>query len=289
MRRRLRPRPSASPRAGGLTAPSSRVVSTITRTRSGSMPSSSMRPARRRCARLDPSRSSSAAPSTVPSGGSARPQRTISKKPLPRPEFFNPSPSPTARPDATAVSYAGLIVSRHRCAPRQPSSMIWPGPQTSPGWITLRKRISQPLMPTISASRSSAPSIANWLVRAEARNAPHRVVRARRKRLDVDRRSRYGPLACPAARSSTFMPTDAYGPESPTIRARSAVKLPPVSQPTVRSMRIGCRLVWISNDSSARQRALDRCVEQERGERSLGWFAMSSLPPNAPPLETSTW
>ena len=43
----------------------------------------------------------------------------------------------------------------------------------------------------------------------------------------------YGPAACPAARSSTFAPTDANAPLSPTIRARSAVRRPSPSQPTV--------------------------------------------------------
>ena len=52
--------------------------------------------------------------------------------------------------------------------------MIWPGPHTSPGWITLRLRISQPVMPTAAASRSITPSMANWAWLApKPRNAPH--------------------------------------------------------------------------------------------------------------------
>ena len=67
-----------------------------------------------------------------------------------------------------------LISSRHASAPPAPSSMIWPGPHSSPGRITLRLRISHPLMPTCSASRSSTPSSANWAWLApNPRNAPH--------------------------------------------------------------------------------------------------------------------
>ena len=52
--------------------------------------------------------------------------------------------------------------------------MIWPGPHTSPGRMTLRRRISQPGIPTFSASRSSTPSMANWAWFApNPRNAPH--------------------------------------------------------------------------------------------------------------------
>ena len=52
--------------------------------------------------------------------------------------------------------------------------MIWPGPHTSPGVITLRLRISHPLMPTCSARRSSTPSMANWAWLApKPRKAPH--------------------------------------------------------------------------------------------------------------------
>ena len=44
--------------------------------------------------------------------------------------------------------------------------------------------------------------------------------------------TRYGPQAWPAARSSTLAPTDAYAPESPIMRAFTAVSRPASSQPT---------------------------------------------------------
>ena len=52
--------------------------------------------------------------------------------------------------------------------------MIWPGPHTAPGDTTLRARISQPEIPTCSASRSMTPSMANWAWLApNPRKAPH--------------------------------------------------------------------------------------------------------------------
>ena len=89
--------------------------------------------------------------------------------------------------------------------------MTWPGPQTEPGSITLRLRISQPLMPTAAARRSMTPSMANcaWLA-PKPRKAPQTGLLVRTA---VDSTSMlgttYGPLAWPAARSSTFMPTEA--------------------------------------------------------------------------------
>ena len=51
--------------------------------------------------------------------------------------------------------------------------MIWPGPQTAPGVMTLRLRISHPDIPTFSARRSMTPSMANWAWLApKPRNAP---------------------------------------------------------------------------------------------------------------------
>ena len=126
-------------------------------------------------------------------------------------------------------------------------------------------------MPTSSARRSSAPSIANcaWLA-PKPRNAPHTelLVRAAIASTSIAGR-RYGPLAWPAARSSTFMPTDAYGPESPTMRARSAVSCPSASQPTSRSMRIGWRFGWSSSDSSRDSVHFTGASEQPGGERGL--------------------
>ena len=87
--------------------------------------------------------------------------------------------------------------------------MIWPGPHTSPGRITLRLRISHPVMPTCSARRSSTPSMANcaWLA-PKPRNAPHTGLFVRTATACTSIAGTwYGPLAWPAARSSTFMPT----------------------------------------------------------------------------------
>ena len=168
--------------------------------------------------------------------------------------------------------------------------MTCPGPHTEPGSTTLRARISQPEMPTASASRSSTPSIANcaWLA-PKPRNAPHTglFVRAAIDSTSMAG-STYGPLACPAERSNTFMPTDAYGPESPTIRARSAVSRPSASQPAQYSMRMGWRFGWISSDSSRESVHLTGRSRSHAASAVWAWLAMSSLPPNAPPFATSS-
>ncbi len=156
--------------------------------------------------------------------------------------------------------------------------------------MTLRERISQPLMPTLAASLSIAPSMANcaWLA-PNPRNAPHTELLVRTA---VDSTSMfgraYGPLAWPAARSNTFMPTDAYGPESPIILARTAVSRPSASHPAVMWIRIGCRLGWRSSDSS-RVRVHFTGQRRSQAARAVcAWLDMSSLPPKAPPLETSS-
>ena len=46
------------------------------------------------------------------------------------------------------------------------------------------------------------------------------------------------------------MPTEAYGPESPTMRAFSAVTWPSASHPAHTSIRTGWRLGWTRSDSS---------------------------------------
>ena len=89
--------------------------------------------------------------------------------------------------------------------------MIWPGPHTEPGTTTLRDRISQPSMPTAAARRSITPSMANWAWLApKPRKAPHTglLVRAATDSTSM-LGTTYGPLAWPAERSSTFMPTEA--------------------------------------------------------------------------------
>ena len=89
--------------------------------------------------------------------------------------------------------------------------MRWPGPQRAPGSITLRARISQPEMPTSSASRSSTPSVANWAWLApKPRKAPHTGLFVRTATDSTSMAGQaYGPPAWPAARSRTFMPTEA--------------------------------------------------------------------------------
>ena len=90
-------------------------------------------------------------------------------------------------------------------------------------------------MPAFSASRSSAPSIAKWAWLApKPRIAPHGglLVYAPLE-ITSTLATLYGPQACPAARSSTFEPTDAYAPESPIMRALTTVSRPSASQPTV--------------------------------------------------------
>ncbi len=72
------------------------------------------------------------------------------------------------------------------------------------------------------------------------------------------------------------------------MRARSAVSLPSASQPTVRSMRIGWRLAWIRNDSSRENVHLTGASSRNAASAVCAWFAMSSLPPKAPPFDTSS-
>ena len=84
------------------------------------------------------------------------------------------------------------------------------------------------------------------------------------------------------------MPTEAYGPESPTIRAFSAVSLPSASQPAHISMRMGWRLGCIRSDSSRETVHSTGRPKSHAASAVWAWLAMSSLPPNAPPLLTSS-
>ena len=209
---------------------------------------------------------------------------------MPSPEFFKPRPSPTALPDATAASYDARIWSRQASAPPAPSSMIWPGPHSSPGRITLRLRISHPEMPTCSASRSSTPSIANcaWLA-PNPRNAPHTRLLVRTAIVSMSSAcQRYGPQACPAARSNTFIPTLAYAPESPMPRTFNAVSRPSASQPAQYSSSIGCRLACIRKLSSRDSVHFTGRPSSHAASAVCAWLLMSSLPPNAPPFDTSS-
>ena len=75
--------------------------------------------------------------------------------------------------------------------------------------------------------------MANWAWLApKPRKAPHTglLVRTATDSTSMVGQT-YGPPAWPAARSRTFIPTDAYGPESPIIRARRAVRWPSASHP----------------------------------------------------------
>jgi len=99
---------------------------------------------------------------------------------------------------------------------------------------------------------------------------------------------RYGPQACPAARSSTFIPTDAYGPESPSMRARKARRFPSASQPTARSMRTGWRFACMRNDCSRVSVHFTGRPSNQAASAVWPWLLMSSLPPNAPPFDTSS-
>ena len=214
-------------------APNSRVESTITFICSAATPSSSTATWRATLCTPWPISVQQWRTSRVPSGSNLTTAFAISSKPFPSPEFFSPKPIPTGNPARTASSYAGFTASRHARAPRHPSSIICPGPQMSPGSTTLRDRISQPLIPTFSANRSIMPSIANWAWLApNPLKAPQTGLLVRAATASTSTAwSTYGPVAWPAARSRTFIPTDAYGPESPSILARRPVSFPFSSQP----------------------------------------------------------
>ena len=71
--------------------------------------------------------------------------------------------------------------------------------------------------------------------------------------------------------------------------ARSAVSRPSASQPAQYSMRIGWRLGWMQQRSPRGESVhfTGRCSSQA-ASAVCAWLAMSSLPPNAPPLDTSS-
>ena len=194
---------------------------------------------------------------------------------MPRPLFFSPSPSPTALPAAIAASYAGLMASRHASAPPQPSSMICPGPHTAPGRITLRLRISHPLMPTAAAMRSSTPSIANcaWLA-PKPRNAPHTRLLVRAAiGLHVDRRDVVRPGGVAGGPLEHLHPDRRVGAgvadgAHPDRGEHAGVVAPgPVLEPDRMALGVHPEALL------ARQRALHRSVEQPGGERRVGLVA----------------
>ena len=69
---------------------------------------------------------------------------------------------------------------------------------------------------------------------------------------------------------------------------RSAVSLPSASQPAQYSSRIGWRLAWMSKLSSRDSVHLTGRCSSHAASAVWPWLLMSSLPPNAPPLETSS-
>src|SRR5579864_5080146 len=89
--------------------------------------------------------------------------------------------------------------------------------------MTLRCRISQPEIPTMSARRSSTPSIANcaWLA-PKPRNAPQIGLLVRTASDSTSMAGTwYGPLAWPAARSSARV-TDHAAPQCGQLAGRVA-------------------------------------------------------------------
>ena len=100
--------------------------------------------------------------------------------------------------------------------------------------------------------------------------------------------TRYGPVQCPPARSSTFAPTDAYAPLSPMIRACTAVIRPSASQPILYESSIGCRFGWMRKLSGRVSVIFTGRPVSQAISAVCAWIDMSSLPPNAPPFDTSS-
>ena len=72
------------------------------------------------------------------------------------------------------------------------------------------------------------------------------------------------------------------------MRARRAARRPSASQPAVYSMRMGWRLGCSSSDSSRDSVHFTGLRSRWAASAVWAWFDMSSLPPNAPPLLTSS-
>ena len=192
--------------------------------------------------------------STVPSSSKRTTAFVTSLKPLPEARVLEA--------EADADGPPGRHRGRRRPAsPRRgsagrpwlPPSMIWPGPHIGPGVDD----VAGADLPAADAGLLGQP-VEHALHRELGLVGAEAAERTARPGCSCGpppppRRSPgtwYGPVAWPAARSSTFMPTEAYGPESPTMRARSAVRRPSASHPASASMRIGWRFGWSSRDSS---------------------------------------
>ena len=127
-----------------------------------------------------------------------------------------------------------------------------------------------------------------WLA-PKPRKAPHTGLLVRAATASTSMAgTEYGPEACPAARSSTLAPTEAYGPESPSIRTLRALSRPSASHPAHVSMRMGWRLGCISNDWVRVRVHLTGRPVRCAASAVCAWLDRSSLPPKAPPLETSS-
>ena len=100
--------------------------------------------------------------------------------------------------------------------------------------------------------------------------------------------TRYGPLAWPAMRSRTFIPTLAYAPESPMARTCNAVSLPCLSHEALYFIVIGCRLACIKRLSSRESVHFTGVCNSQALKAVWAWLLMSSLPPNAPPFVMSS-
>ena len=138
-----------------------------------------------------------------------------SRKPLPSPQFLSPSPRPTALPAATrrVVVRAGSS-SRQASAP--PAAVVHD--LARPPHVAGTDHVALADLPPADADRRGEP-VEHAL---HARTGPgwrrsRGTLRtrgcwcARRPPRTSIAGTWYGPLACPAARSSTFMPTLAYG------------------------------------------------------------------------------
>jgi hypothetical protein len=148
----------------------------------------------------------------------------------------------------------------------------------------------EPLISGFSARRSRTPSMAKcaWLA-PKPRKAPAMGLFVRTAIASTSTAGTWkGPVACPAARSRTFMPTEAYAPESPTILALTAVSFPSASHPAQYSMRIGCLLGCMRKDSSRLRVHFTGFRRSNAASAVCAWFERSSFPPKAPPFETSS-
>ena len=184
----------------------------------------------------------------------------------PRPDARRPCRPPRPRPTR------GLTASRQSRAPRQPSSMTWPGPQVAPGVTTLRARISQRSMPAASASRSSRPSVANWAWLApKPRKAPHTGLLVRTAHgLDVDHGPGVGPAGVAGRPLEHLHPHRRVRPrvadDAGLERGDAPVGVAPGPRLDAHRVALGVDVQRLL----PAERALHRPAEQPGGQRGLG-------------------